>query len=199
MLDAPKIYLRNPRHPRLKPGLGFLPNEPKRAARRFKVSSSRFKVCRKIRNEPILSLTPALSRPTGEGVAWDAMENYQTNPSRGAPVQRFGFKVQSSANTEVLWIAAVTQKLPNEAKRSEGGKEKGGDVHGNLPNEPTSLGIADFRISDFRLYPEGGHRPPLQRNEPNPTFVSFVCFCSNGPRGNRYTVPKVSSRQRRWP
>src|SRR5436190_12280190 len=28
MLDAPNIYLRNPRHPRLKPGPGFLPNEP---------------------------------------------------------------------------------------------------------------------------------------------------------------------------
>src|SRR5204863_5137 len=35
MLDAPNIYLRNPRHPRLKPGPGFLPNEPSQLSRRF--------------------------------------------------------------------------------------------------------------------------------------------------------------------
>src|SRR5215212_4235906 len=28
MLDAPKIYRRNPRHPRLEANTGFLPNEP---------------------------------------------------------------------------------------------------------------------------------------------------------------------------
>ena len=73
MLDAPKIYLRNPRHPRLKPGPGFLPNEPKRAARRFKVRSPTFKVCRKIRNEPIPTFAPFVRLCSNSG-------NYQTNP-----------------------------------------------------------------------------------------------------------------------
>ena len=41
-------------------------NEAMRAARQFKVPSSRFKVMRISPNEPIIP-HPALSRPTGEG------------------------------------------------------------------------------------------------------------------------------------
>jgi hypothetical protein len=38
-----------------------------------------------------------------------------------------------------------------------------------LRNEPISVRIADFRISDLRLPGNGGHRPPLQENcETNP-------------------------------
>src|SRR5436190_2096109 len=122
MLDAPKIYLRNPRHPRLKPGLGFLPNEPKRAARRFKVSSSRFKVCRKIRNEPILSLTPALSRPTGEGAGAWRSEIYQTKPCarrasskflvQGSKLSRFAKRTQPLMESQIseFQISDCTQR-----------------------------------------------------------------------------------------
>ena len=55
-------------------------NEAMRAARQFKVPSSRFKVMRILPNEPTIP-HPALSRPTGEGTEVPRWENYETNPT----------------------------------------------------------------------------------------------------------------------
>ena len=193
----------------------FLPNEPMRSARRFKVSSSRFKVIGKLPNEAIRfgmhasvdfytalcgadgdSALPFLpneamrsarrfkvrsstfkvyeTKPTGICVDWCPFVVHPKITKRshalGAPVQSFGFKVQSfSKITKRSHSIPHPCPLPSDGRRGRVGRD------GKLPNEAMrSARRFKVRSSTFKVCETNPFRPSLpspRRGKPNSTIT----------------------------